>query len=161
MEKGKAKKFSEMTDEELKAEALSCYSAVYVTECYGTRDVRNMEGAIHELEKRGYAIRTVTRLQISDEPVTREVDGEIIEPWGQCQHCEADLENEPEKPLKTDDGRPLYLCEECKQKVLKGRAEGNAACIKCGRTDLPLFWNRQCPECYDPDEDKPETLPTR
>ena len=68
------------------------------------------------------------------------------------------MENEPENPLKADDARgrakPLYLCEECKQKVLRGRAEGNAACIKCGRTDKFLHPNMQCTECYDPDEDK-------
>jgi len=52
--------------------------------------------------------------------------------WGQCQHCEADLEDKPENPLKADDGKPLYLCEECKQKVLKGRAEGNAPKPKRG-----------------------------
>jgi len=156
MEKGKVKQFSEMTVEELKAEALGSYSAVWINDCYGTRDVHNYEGAVQELEKRGYEIKEHTYITISDMPVTKEDDGEIIEPWGQCQHCEADLENEPENPLKADDGKPLYLCEECKQKVLKGRAEGNAACIKCGRTDKFLYPNMQCTECYDPDEDKEE-----
>ena len=153
MEKEKVKQFSEMTDEELKAEAYGCYQAVWINDCYGTRDVHNYEGAVQELEKRGYEVKEHTYIRISDMPVPQEDDGE---PWGQCQHCEADLENEPENPLKADDGKPLYLCEECKQKVLKGRAEGNAACIKCGRTDKFLYPNMQCTECYDPDEDKKE-----
>ena len=36
--------------------------------------------------------------------------------------------------------------------VLKQEPYENVACESCGRTDLPLHFNRQCPKCFTPPE---------
>lgn len=46
--------FKAMTDKELIGLWRDCYASVYVTECYGTKDMLIMDRAAEELKRRGY-----------------------------------------------------------------------------------------------------------
>lgn len=59
------KKLEEMTDEELKRQFISLYESIYVSECFGSRDVLELEMIARELERRGY--------EITEEPKIRKV----------------------------------------------------------------------------------------
>lgn len=45
--------FAEMTTKELKDMAEDLHHACYVVECYGTKDLINLMGALRELDNRG------------------------------------------------------------------------------------------------------------
>jgi hypothetical protein len=47
-------KFTDMSDNQLIGEALALYDSIYVTECYGVKDMLYLESITRELEKRGY-----------------------------------------------------------------------------------------------------------
>lgn len=57
-------RFSEMKDKELIEMAEGLFDSVFVSECYGTHDLRNYEGVCFELEKRGYDVHTKSVLVI-------------------------------------------------------------------------------------------------
>ena len=59
-----AEKFSEMADNELKEMAKDCHQAIE-DDCFGTTDIRNMEGSINELILRHYTISKVSKLVIT------------------------------------------------------------------------------------------------
>lgn len=48
---------SEMSDEELIKRFESLYQAVYIVECFGSRDVMELMTVEEELRKRGYTIQ--------------------------------------------------------------------------------------------------------
>jgi len=50
--------FSDWDDEKLKREALCLHDLIYNAECYGSKDLMFYEGALEELERRGYRIST-------------------------------------------------------------------------------------------------------
>jgi len=50
--------FSDWDDEKVKQEALSLHDLIYNAECYGSKDLMFYEGALRELERRGYRILT-------------------------------------------------------------------------------------------------------
>lgn len=75
---------------ELKAIATSAYNAVNVVECFGRRDVIEMEGAMAELERRGYKCRQGLV---------------IIDP--SCPECEADITPMP------DEHEYDFVCGSC------------------------------------------------
>lgn len=56
--------FRDMKFKDLKNLVLACHDSINVTECYGTKDLQNLEGGIIELERRGYQVDTVTKLSI-------------------------------------------------------------------------------------------------
>jgi len=56
--------FSKMKLKDLKELVVSCHDSIYVTKCYGTKDFRNLDGGITELEKRGYEIEESRTLSI-------------------------------------------------------------------------------------------------
>ncbi len=45
-------------------------------------------------------------------------------------------------------------CKEChfQDTGLVWEEDENIPCVKCGRINLPLHYNRQCPECFTPPE---------
>jgi len=45
--------FSDMTTEELEKEASSLYDVIYNIDCYSVSDLKNLDGAVNELGKRG------------------------------------------------------------------------------------------------------------
>jgi len=47
---------SEMSDEELKNRYISLWESIFVVECYGSRDLIDMEAIAQELERRGYQV---------------------------------------------------------------------------------------------------------
>jgi len=51
------KKISEMSDEELIRRFESLYQAIYVVECFGSRDVIELVEVEEELARRGYKIQ--------------------------------------------------------------------------------------------------------
>ena len=58
-----------MTDEQLRSEFQAFYGAIYILECYGTRDMQEMMGVSDELVSRGYTIEPgAVRPVISKEP---------------------------------------------------------------------------------------------
>ena len=56
--------WKDYTLEELKAEAIGCWSAIYQNDCYGNRDLINLDGATAELEKRGYTLKETTTVKV-------------------------------------------------------------------------------------------------
>lgn len=62
-----AVRFADMTDGELIELAKACFDAVYVVDCFGMTDVRNLDGAIQVLGQRGYEVRDVSHLVIEKE----------------------------------------------------------------------------------------------
>jgi hypothetical protein len=61
------KKFSDMSTKELKDTALGLHDAIYDAESYSCSDMHNYEGAIIELEKRGFTVTEEQKLVISKE----------------------------------------------------------------------------------------------
>ena len=57
-------KVSEMSDEELIKEANGLYSMIYVSECYGSRDILNFDFVCEKLQKRGFSLREHTCFEI-------------------------------------------------------------------------------------------------
>jgi hypothetical protein len=51
---------SEMSDEELKRRYVSLWESVFVVECFGSKDLLELEAIAQELENRGYEV-TETR----------------------------------------------------------------------------------------------------
>lgn len=49
-------KFGDMTTKKLKEWAASLHDVIYNADCYGARDLRNYEGVLHELDKRGIIV---------------------------------------------------------------------------------------------------------
>ena len=45
-------------------------------------------------------------------------------------------------------GKPIF------EVVVEEEEVENVPCVKCGRTDLPLHYNRECSECFTPKEEK-------
>lgn len=60
----KPKTFAEMGDKELKKQYAGLYDAIYNAECYGTRDMLNLEAIEEELCKRGYIIEESRKVRI-------------------------------------------------------------------------------------------------
>ncbi len=53
--------FKDWTTKKLKSEAMSYYQSIYVSECYGRRDIIEYSGICAELEDRGITINaTIT-----------------------------------------------------------------------------------------------------
>lgn len=59
------------TDKELISDALALHSSIYVTECYGTKDMVLYELICDELEGRGYEIAVTEKLSITRDGVWR------------------------------------------------------------------------------------------
>lgn len=57
----------ELTDKELKEEAIALYESIYVTECYGIRDMFLYEKVLAELRNRGYTVQERIELIIEKE----------------------------------------------------------------------------------------------
>lgn len=53
-----------LSDEELIELAESLHEAVYVSDCYGARDVAMYELKLQELEKRGYKVQQQKQIRI-------------------------------------------------------------------------------------------------
>ena len=53
------------TDKELISEAQGLHDSIYVTECFGTRDLRLYDLVCAELERRGYEFGETRRLEIT------------------------------------------------------------------------------------------------
>jgi len=51
------KKLSEMSDKELIERFESLYQAIYIVECFGSRDVQELMEVEAELRKRGYTFQ--------------------------------------------------------------------------------------------------------
>ncbi len=49
--------FKDWTTKKLKEEAISYYQTIYEVECYGTSDLRMLNGIMIELENRGVEIK--------------------------------------------------------------------------------------------------------
>ena len=60
-------KFKDMTIKELKELVESSHDSIYITQCSGTRDLKNLDGGILELKKRGYIVSRVEKLSIKKE----------------------------------------------------------------------------------------------
>jgi len=54
--------FKDWTTQKLKKEAKSLDYQIYVVECYGTRDMRDLIGISAELDKRGVSSHTDTEI---------------------------------------------------------------------------------------------------
>ena len=59
--------FKDMKIKDLKNLVLACHDAVNVIECYGTKDLQNLERGIIELKRRGYQVEPITKLSIYKE----------------------------------------------------------------------------------------------
>lgn len=57
-------KFADMTTKELKDMAFDLWDSINVIGCYGTKDLHNLDGAILELENRGYESEVTKTLEI-------------------------------------------------------------------------------------------------
>jgi|GEM_PF-3904202 len=53
-----------MSDEELKNRYLALWDAIHVADCFGSRDLIEMEAIAQELEKRGYEVTEVCKPRI-------------------------------------------------------------------------------------------------
>jgi hypothetical protein len=51
-----AVKYTKLSDSELIGEAMALYDSIYVTECYGVKDILYLDAITAELEKRGYEV---------------------------------------------------------------------------------------------------------
>jgi len=61
-------KFSEMKDQELIELAENLYGAIYVSECFGRKDLEGYDCALNELEKRGYTyFQTIHFVKLGDD----------------------------------------------------------------------------------------------
>ncbi len=60
-------KYKDMKIKDLIELVEACHDSVYVTECYGTRDLRNIEGGTAELERRGYTVEERQTISIKKE----------------------------------------------------------------------------------------------
>ena len=49
-----AVKFSDMTDDQLIGEAKALYESIYITDCYGVKDMLYLDAITQELTRRGY-----------------------------------------------------------------------------------------------------------
>jgi len=58
--------FSDWSDEKLQQEALCLHDLIYNAECYGSKDLMFYDGALGELERRGYRILTTLAFQKED-----------------------------------------------------------------------------------------------
>ena len=59
-----AVRFADMLDEELIELAKANFDAIYVVDCFGMSDMRNLDGAIQVLVQRGYVVREMSQLVI-------------------------------------------------------------------------------------------------
>jgi hypothetical protein len=50
------KALGEMSDEELKSRYISLWESVFVVECFGSKDLIELEAIAQELERRGYEV---------------------------------------------------------------------------------------------------------
>ena len=62
--------FKDWTTQKLKDHAISLWECIYgANQCYGTKDMLNLEGCLNELENRGYEIQenmTITKKEHDD-----------------------------------------------------------------------------------------------
>jgi hypothetical protein len=63
-------KLADMTDQEIIDLVKGAHDAIFVSECYGTRDMRAFEYGSAELSNRGYDVNRMTILSI-------ELEGEV------------------------------------------------------------------------------------
>jgi len=56
------KKIADMTDKELISEAKGLHCSIYVTECYGSKDMMLLMSFMDELNKRGYEVEEDTEI---------------------------------------------------------------------------------------------------
>lgn len=59
--------YEDWTTEKLKQEAISLNDSIYISECYGSRDVLMLMGITHELENRGIEVKTSQELMFNEE----------------------------------------------------------------------------------------------
>ena len=59
------KEIAKMPDKEIKDHVKGLYDAIYVSECYGAKDMGLLGDLIAVLEKRGYEINDESRLSIT------------------------------------------------------------------------------------------------
>ena len=57
------KYFTGKRDEELQREVLALHDLIHNAECFGTKDLMVYEGAIAELERRGYELQEVSTIK--------------------------------------------------------------------------------------------------
>lgn len=62
-------KFADMTDKELIDIVVGLHDSIYVTECYGTKDMINYMNAGAELERRGIAMEENKSLTFSKDGI--------------------------------------------------------------------------------------------
>ena len=71
--------YNEMTDEQLIDDYKSLYQTIYEVECYGTRDIVELDNVASELMSRGYSITMKPEIYKEEEDEEEEEFVEVVE----------------------------------------------------------------------------------